>query len=116
MVLKGRAGALRHWCRMIRLWLREHPKAFTAATAVLMFVLGLMIFGDARAGLVGSIYGGVVVFLAWRTGGFGWKLDTREAARIEQGIPAVRTEWLLRAVLSVLGVTVAIAVVLALVF
>jgi hypothetical protein len=97
---------------MIRLWLREHPKAFSAATVGLMFVLGLMIFGDARAGLIGGIYGGVLVFLAWRTGGFGWKLDAKEASRMEQGVPAIRTEWLVRAVVSVLGVTAAIAVVL----
>jgi hypothetical protein len=97
---------------MIRLWLREHPKAFSAATVGLMFVLGLLIFGDARAGLISGIYGGVLVFLAWRTGGFGWKLDAKEASRMEQGIPAVRTDWLLRAVLWVLAVTAAIAVVL----
>lgn len=100
---------------MIHLWLRQHPKAFSAATVVLMFGLGLMIFGDARAGLIGGIYGGLLVFLAWRMGGFGWKLRAKEAGRIEQGIPAVRTEWLLRAVLLVLGVTAAIAVALALI-
>lgn len=100
---------------MIRLWLRQHPKAFGAATAVLLFVLGLMIFSDARAGLIGGICGGLLVLLAWRPGGFGWKLDAREVARMEHGIPAVRTAWLLRAVLSVLGVTAAVAVVLALV-
>ena len=78
-------------------WLRERPITFALLTALLMFVVGLAQFGDVRAALAGAVFGGGLIYLAWRPGGFGWKANEHQRRVLEErGHLGVRHEFTVR--------------------
>lgn len=93
-------------------WLRDRPVVFALATALVMIVLGLVIFRDARAALAGGAMSAILIYVAWRPGGFGWSLDARQQHLLEErGDLGVRPAWLLRAALIVVAVVLVLALV-----
>lgn len=79
-------------------WLRDRPEVFALVTAAVMIPLGLLTFGDARAALVGGVVSGFFIYVAWRPGGFGWRLDAHQTHLLEErGDLGVRAAWLIRA-------------------
>lgn len=72
-----------------------------------MVVLGLVLFDDLRAAVLGGVAAAVFTYLAWRTGGFGWRLDRRQRALLEaRGDLGVRPMWLLWMVLALAALVV----------
>jgi hypothetical protein len=100
-------------------WLRDRPAVFGLVTFVLMFVIGLRRFDDARVALAGGSISAVLNYFAWRPRGWGWRLDARQRQLLEQrGDLGVRPAWLIRAAIGVVGalcVGVALVYVIALV-
>lgn len=93
-------------------WLRERPIVFALATALVMIVLSLIIFRDARAALAGGALSVILIYVPWRPGGFGWSLDARQQRLLEErGDLGVRSAWLIRAALVVGAVVLVLALV-----
>lgn len=92
----GRGDGMRrrvgHTDGVIRPWLRQHPMVGTLAIASMMFVVGLRIFGVARAGLAGAAYGALVSYLFWRPRGFGRRIEDRAAT--DRRWSTVGSPWL----------------------
>lgn len=77
-----------------------------------MIVTGLIIFRDLRAALAGGAISAILMYLAWRPGGYGWRLDARQRVLLEERNGAgVRPAWLLRSALVVATVVLALALV-----
>lgn len=96
-------------------WLRDHPVCFATTTGIVMILAGIAIFSDARPALAGGAVSAVLIYAAWRPGGFGWSLDAHQRRLLEErGDLGVRSSWLRRATLGVVGF-VLLAVLLAMV-
>lgn len=80
-----------------------------------MFVQGFGKFGDVRAGLAGAAFGGFLGYVCWGPMGVAGRMEAAEKRRIAEVRPEVRGRWLLGAAGWVFGVTLALAVLLAIV-
>lgn len=88
-------------------WLRGHPVVFALVVAGAMVALGLFLFDGREAAALGAVASAVFTYLAWRPGGFGWRLDRQQRALLEErGDLGVRSTWLWRIVLSLAGLAV----------
>ena len=78
-------------------WFRRHPLSFAGASGLFMFLLGLLLFGDVRAGLAGGLATSLLIYMAWRPGGFGYRLDEWNIAQVARNDgEVVRWRWALK--------------------
>jgi hypothetical protein len=78
-----------------------------------MLGIGMIVFADIRGAVAGGVLSGLFFFLAWRPGGFAYKLEAKnnEALRATGG-KAVRWNWLAKQAVVVLAAVAALAVLL----
>lgn len=97
---------------MLFQWLRDRPVFFGLLTAIVMAATGLVIFHDPRPALAAATISALLIYLAWRPGGFGWRLDARQRQLLEErGDLGVRPIWMLRAIAAVMAVLLVLVLV-----
>lgn len=84
-------------------WLKQRPAVYASIGAAVAFADGYFLFHDPRPPVIGGIATFLTCYIAWRPGGFGWRLEARDRQWAAEHGSEIRVGWLLSRLVMVVG-------------